>query len=407
MTRAKKTDLVLDGNEVKLRLTAERQKTKQVVHVDWVRFTCNLRTAPTPTIDTLFPLFDGARWSDDIPHIERAKRLADALRDMPDADFAASAQAKALAEQVCQALGPDFSVYPEIRKGHDFYRFRWSIVRNETECGWVGYLASGESPRQNAQAKTIHCNLYGTACTFADHGFNHRLATIVDSTAATITRVDLALDFFDGFTGGLDRVQSDYKAGLMDHHGKQPKCNQVGDWCNGRARSFYFGSKEAGKQTNVYEKGHQLFGPKDDSPWIRAELRYGNKLRVLESDILRYPANFFAGASEWHSNMLREAGSQATPQPVRTTSRLAAETICAEVKRNVQWLMDTAAPSIALCFQHLGNTKFIEEILMNKKAPGRLQKFSQGEIAGAFDRAFSRVLAPRTGHARMANQLAA
>ena len=33
MTRAKKTDLVLDGNEVKLRLTAERQKTKQIVHV--------------------------------------------------------------------------------------------------------------------------------------------------------------------------------------------------------------------------------------------------------------------------------------------------------------------------------------------------------------------------------------
>ena len=43
MTRAKKTDLVLDGNEVKLRLTAERLKTKQVVHVDWVRFTCKLR----------------------------------------------------------------------------------------------------------------------------------------------------------------------------------------------------------------------------------------------------------------------------------------------------------------------------------------------------------------------------
>lgn len=401
MTRAKKTDLVLDGNEVKLRLTAERAKTKQHVHVDWVRFTCNLRNAPTPTIEDLFPLFEGARWSHDIPHIERGKRLAELLRELPDADFAASAQAKALAEQACEALGPDFSVFPEIRKGHDFYRFRWSIVRNDVECGWVGYLSSGDSPRQHAQAKTIHCNLYGTACTFAMHGFNHRLAAIVERTEATLTRVDLALDFFDGFTGGMDRVQADYKAGLMDHHGRTPSCNQVGDWCNGRARSFYFGSKEAGKQTNVYEKGHQLFGPKDDSPWLRCELRYGNKLRVLSADMLRRPSDFFAGASDWHAAMLREAGAQAAPEPVRTTQRLAAETICAEVKRNVQWLMDTAAPSIALCFEHLGNTNFIEEILFNKKAPGRLQRFTKQEISGAFDRAFHRVLAPGRGRSGM------
>jgi phage replication initiation protein len=150
--------------------------------------------------------------------------MAAVLRELSDPDFSASAQAKALAEQACEALGPEFSVFPEIRKGHDFYRFRWSIVRNEVECGWVGYLSSGDSPRQHAQARTIHCNLYGTACTFAQHGFSQRLAAIVERTQATITRVDLALDFFDGFTGGMDRVQADYKAGLMDHHGRTPSC---------------------------------------------------------------------------------------------------------------------------------------------------------------------------------------
>lgn len=387
MTRPSKNDLVLDGNEVKLRLKAERANTQQAVHVDWVRFTCNLRSAPIPSVDDLFPRKNGVRWADEIGNMERLARV---LRDLPDNDFAASAQAKTLAEQACEALGPDFSVYPEVRKGHDFYRFRWSIVRNGQECGWVGYLSSGDSPRQHAQAKTIHCNLYGTACTFAQHGFNDRLAAIVEATNATLTRIDLALDFFDGFTGGMERIKADYMAGLMDVNGRRPGCNLVGDWCNGRARSFYFGSKEAGKQTNVYEKGHQLFGPKDDSPWLRVELRYGNKLRVLPSDMLRRPSDFFAGASDWHAAMLREADFIAAPEPVKTTPRLAAETIVAEVKRNVQWLLDTAAPSIALCFQHLGNTSFIEEILLNKKAPGRLQKFSTGEIAGAFDRAFAR-----------------
>lgn len=389
MTRAKKTDLVLDGNEVKLRLNAERTHTKQLVHVDWVRFTCNLRTAPTPTIDTLFPLYQGARWSDDVPHIERAAKLAKILRELPDSDFAASAQAKALADQACEALGPDFSVFPEVRKGHDFYRFRWSIVRNDVECGWVGYLSSGDSPRQHAQAKTIHCNLYGTACTFAKPGFNQRLAAIIDRTEATITRVDLALDFFQGFAGGMDRVQADYKAGLMNHHGKEPVCNMVGDWCNGRSRSFYFGSKEAGKQTNVYEKGHQLFGPKDDSPWLRAELRYGNKLRVLPSDILRRPSDFFAGASDWHAFMLTEAGAHASPEPVRTTQRLSVETVRAEVTRNVRWLLDTAAPSMAAAFQFLGS-EFLE-LVTHKQLPGRLQKFTVDEVRNTYAQAFKKI----------------
>lgn len=229
MTRPSKNDLVLDGNEVKLRLKAERANTQQAVHVDWVRFTCNLRSAPIPSVDDLFPRKNGVRWADEIGNMEQLARV---LRDLPDNDFAASAQAKTLAEQACEALGPDFSVYPEVRKGHDFYRFRWSIVRNGQECGWVGYLSSGDSPRQHAQAKTIHCNLYGTACTFAQHGFNDRLAAIVEATNATLTRIDLALDFFDGFTGGMERIKADYMAGLMDVNGRRPGCNLVGDWCN-------------------------------------------------------------------------------------------------------------------------------------------------------------------------------
>lgn len=394
MTRAKQTDLVLEGSEVKLRLKAERFHTRQLVHVDWVRFTVALRNAPVPAVDDLFPKHNCARWTDELQHMDRYARLCKLLRDMPDGEFAASAQAKTLAEQACAALGPDFSVYPELRKGHDFYRFRWSIVRNDVECGWVGFLSSGESPRQQAQASTIHCNLYGTACTFAEHGFGDRLADVVDRTDAKVTRIDLALDFFDGLSGGMLRVVDDYKAGLMDHHSNRPSCNQVGDWCNergGKGRSFYFGSKEAGKQTNVYEKGIQLFGPKDESNWVRVELRYGNKLRVLSSDMLRRPSDYFAGASDWHASALRECDGAAfpTPIPVPTKPRLAVETILAEVKRNVQWVRDTAAPSLALAFQFLGADQFIE-LVSNQKAPGRLQKFTSNEIQSAYSRAFAR-----------------
>ena len=251
----------------------------------------------------------------------------------------------------------------------------------------------------------------GMACTFARSGWRDSMADYIDDHRGLLTRIDLAVDFFDGIKGGIERIPEQYKAGLMDHLGQRPSHKLEGTWnCDDRSpnkgRSYYIGSRQAGKQTNIYEKGVQLFGAKDATNWERIELRLGNKLRVLETEILRRPADFFAGASEWHSRLLREAGAQVTPEPVPTTKRLAAETICAEVKRNVQWLMDTAAPSIALCFEHLGNTDFIEEILFNKKAPGRLQKFSKQEISGAFERAFARVLAPRTGHARTASTLA-
>ena len=198
-----------------------------------------------------------------------------------------------------------------------------------------------------------------------------------------------ALDFFDGLPGGMKRVEADYKAGLCDSGGKRLKCNMVGDWANGHERSFYMGSKEAGKQTNVYEKGDQLFGVDAQSPWIRIELRYGNKLRVLSPDMLRRPADFFAGASAWHAAQLLMADHIATPEPVKTTGRLALETVEAEVTRNTRWLRNVAAPTLAAAIKYLDHSQ-LWTWLENQKLPGRLQKFTPSEIQRAFLPAFER-----------------
>lgn len=394
MTRPAKSSLVLDGSEVKARLLAERTASKSVVHVDWVRFTCLLRNAPTPCVDDLFPpsIIDGARFAANVDDLRR-QDLRRILISLPDAEFAASVQAKDLAVEVAEALGTEYTVAAEVRKGHDFYRFRWSIERNGVECGWVGYLSSGDSPRQQAQGRTIHCNLFGAACTFAESGWNHRVATIIEARNGDLTRCDLALDFFDGVPGMSDyltQLVADYKNGLCDSAGKRLKCNMVGDWANGNSRSFYMGSKEAGKQTNVYEKGHQLFGPEAGSSWVRAELRYGNKLRELGPEMLRRPADFFAGASAWHASLLMLSDQKFCPEPVKTTGRLALETVEAEVVRNVRWLRDVAAPTCAAAIEFLG---FEELVLMIKdqKLPGRLQKFSLPEIRRAFMPAFNRI----------------
>jgi len=386
MTKA--NDLVLEGGEVKLRLLAERAERKTPVHVDWVRFTCLLRNAPALSVNVLFP--DTLPiWSEDY----RKAQLQKILREIPDCDFAASAQALDLANDVCKALGPDFTVAAEMRKGHDFYRFRWSIVRNDAECGWVGFLSSGDSPRQQAQACTIHANLYGSACTFAQPGWNDRIADLIDVHSAKLTRADLALDFFDGFPGGMDAIKSEFDNGCMDVGGRRLKCNMVGDWsANSQdGRSFYFGSKEAGKQTNAYEKGHQLFGFSAGSAWLRIELRYGNKLRVLSSDMLRRPADYFSGASDWHSLALSKADAVAEPCTVKTTGRLALETVQAEVARAIRWAVNTAGPSLSMFVQHATESQLFE-VTENRQLPGRMRKFSVAEIKAAFNGAFARGL---------------
>ncbi len=387
MTRPSVSSLVLDGSEIKLRLEAERARTNSPVHVDWVRFTVLRRKAPIHA--NLSPDRSAVRWDSIWDDVERQSRMAALLLALPDCDFDASAQALELARDVAQCLGDDFTVATEVRKGHDFYRFRWSIERNSCEVGWVGFLASGDSPRQQAQAQTLHCNLFGAACTFGSAGWSDRIADLIDARDGDVTRCDLALDFFDGFSGGLDRVMADYKSGLCDAGGRRLKSNCVGDWANGHERSFYFGSKEAGKQTNVYEKGDQLFGVEAASPWLRIELRYGNKLRVLSPDMLRRPADFFAGASEWHALMLAEADAIAAPEPVKCTGRLALQTVEAEVTRSLRWVKNVAAPMYSFLHEHLDLDDLLS-LIPQGKSPKRLQRFSRAQISHAVASATNR-----------------
>lgn len=392
MTRPASSAFVLDGEDIKARLIAERTESQTPVHVDWLRFTCYLRNNPTPTVERLFPRNDNI-WDEET----RTQRLTALLQTLPTSEFTPAAQALELAEDVCNKLGEGFAVAVELKKGHDFYAKRWSITRNDVEVGWVGFGASSSSPRQQAQARTLHCNLYGSACTFADSGWRDRMATLIDLRRGDVTRCDLALDFFDGLPGGMNQVREDYTNGLMDVGGRRLKPNMVGDWSSLAAdyqpmegRSFYFGSKEAGKQTNVYEKGHQLYGVDAGSPWIRVELRYGNKLRELSTDMLRRPADFFAGASDWHLSMVKLADAQVQPQSVPTTPRLALETVEAEVTRNLRWAFEVAAPTLAAAFEFLPTYDSFKELVTNKKLPGRLSKFDPKELARAFGDAIHR-----------------
>ncbi len=399
----KPNDLVLDGGEVKLRLMAQRIATKTPVHVDWVRFTCLLRNV-VPTFEpvpvdwrpSIGPHLGQRGTVDELPSVLRDEIVSDwvhsscesfALDHRDPAFIYPYQQALELAENICKALGKDFSVSREIKKGQDFYKYRWCIERAGFECAWVGFLASGDSPRQSAQNNTIHANIFGHACTFAEVGWNDRLADLVDDCGGKVTRADLALDFFDGIPGGMESLETSYRAGAFDVRGKTPKCSLAGDWFNGAERSLYIGCKASGKQTNVYEKGDQLFGRDSASDWVRAELRYGNKLRVLPSDILRRPSDFFAGGSDWHALQLAQFDCAASAQKLPQEKALPLQTVSAEVTRNIRWALTSAAPTIAAAWEFLGSD-FLE-LVTNKKLPGRLQKFKPSELREAFGKAMN------------------
>lgn len=372
MTVPKQSPLVLCGRTIKLRLQAERTAYGSAVHVDWVRFTVHRRAAQLPDADVMFPQA-GNVWDEKT----RMQRLMQELASIGDGG--AGMEAAALAERVCECMGRGFEVAAEPAKGHDFYGHRIPLLLNGEEVAWVGFGASGSSPRQISQAKTLHVNLHGAACTFAEIGWRERIADLIDELEAKVTRVDLALDFFDGYTGTIQRVWDEWEAGVMNVQGKRPGCKVLGRWPECRERSFYLGSKEAGKQTCVYEKGHLLGGAQSVDPWVRFELRYGDKLRVLSSDMLRRPADFFAGASDWHEAVLAEAQEFAEAESIKTAARLADATVDAATARVIRWAATNAAPTMALLFKH-GGDAFLE-FVTGTKVPQRLRKFSQDHVA--------------------------
>lgn len=386
MTKPARSSLVIEGNKVKLRLQAERSQSGSAVHIDWLRFTADTRWLDAGNEDKLFPpvgYFDGNYW--EVKEKERNYTLQQLRKEEM---FSSAMQALELAESVVKVLGPNFQVETQIDKGHDFYAHRWSITHEGKEAGWVGFGASGDSPRQRRQAETIHVNLYGMACTFAQNGWQREIRALIERVQARITRIDLALDFFDGYpAGGIEAVKHDYEAGRCDVGGRRPKCAFAGDWCNGHSRSFYVGSKEAGKQTNVYEKGHQLFGAESGEKWLRFELRYGNKLRHIPTEILTNPDSYFAGASDWHSSVLLQQKA-VTPTHIRCNGRLPEETVDAAVKRKISWFERVAAPTFSLLLEYLGVNDLLK-IIEHKKRPSSLFGFSEDHIAGAFRRIFS------------------
>jgi phage replication initiation protein len=379
--------LVFEGSRIKVRCEERRVEVGSVCVPDQVRFTVDrvhVRVAPLEPINSTSIWDEGYR-------LRKFKEVLDELRAKSSDEAQALEQANFLANEVAAALGEQFKV-GEITKGHDFYKHRIPLLLNEQEVASVMCWSSSNSPRQQGQRDTINVYIHGVACTFAVPGWEKRVHAIGASKGARLTAIHLAVDFFDGLPGGLEGVYQEYRNGFWDHLGKRPNVDDVG-WLKGHSRSLYFGSKEAGKQTNWYEKGDQLFGHEEAAQrgvkWLRCELRFGNKLRYLDWDMLLRPADFFAGASAAHESYLLMAqrlvgcDEVAQAQNLPCNRRDAPMAIEAECARVVRWMRSTAGAAFSTLIRYMKQEQLVS-ILDEGGIPRRLRKFSSIQIASAF-----------------------
>lgn len=177
-----------------------------------------------------------------------------------------------------------------------------------------------------------------------------------------ITRVDVAVDLFQGqFT--VDQAVDWYKEGMFKVGGRNPSTSTAGDWlAEHEGRTLYIGKAKNGKGLRCYEKGKQLGD--FDSKWVRFEVQFGNRDRILPFDILLDPTKYFAAAYPALEKIIEESGERI--DTVINTSQVCIQTILTALKRTYgKWINALVSNGIEI-------TDLVEEIRINV-VPARVQ----------------------------------
>lgn len=346
MTDTRAERLVLEGRRLKV-LCAERQVAAaqhQGVVVDWLRFT-----------------------------FLEAKAVQ--LRTGTYQGLSAEHFARAVACEVAALMG---FIVGDTRKGRDFYQH--TVLITNADGVEMGYASAGN----DRQRGTVCVNISGAGCTFADAGWEARVESYIRELDGKLTRIDLALDFFEAETD-VDEALECYKAGEFDFQNRRPSNEQAGDWINGQARTFYVGRRQSGKLLRAYEKGHK-YGDMTDG-WCRVEVEFRNHERVLPLDMLARPASFFAGAYAYCELLLHKVDGVRIKVGEATAGR-SAEAL-------LRWVENTAAPAIVAITKAVGSTEWINDLVFvhrDRKTPRSIAGAGLQNCIDGIERALARSL---------------
>jgi len=307
LTKAER--LVMQGQKVMLTLAEAQSASKSRCHIDWVSLI--IRESDIVASEFFQASVDSDAHVSDLPaYIMRL-----------------------LAKKLCQITG--YELGEMVVPGFNFYRC--SIVLLNDQGKRIGFVSGGG----DSQNGTYNLVLRGEGCTFAQHGWQEHLYGFASSLSGYLARIDLALDFFEGQSGGVEAVRQAYRDGAFDYNGRRPSHDMSGAWDgeDGHKRTFYVGQKGS-KCVCAYEKGHK-YGM-TDSAWWRYEQRFGNQDRILPLDMLVEPDKYFAGAYPFNAELL----DQAEPVSIKTKAELKDMTAQVVVERKLAWLENTVAPTI-------------------------------------------------------------
>lgn len=149
----------------------------------------------------------------------------------------------------------------------------------------------------------------GVGCTGIDFKLLHGI--VVNMPGFKITRVDIALDDYEGMQFSAIGFRDMALNGLFSGRGRPPRYTYIEsghinliDPKAAKKRfgmvpdlgcSFYVGARESGKVFRAYEKGKQLHSEVHPN-WQRAEVEIRSKDREIPLDVLLNPDAYFTGA---------------------------------------------------------------------------------------------------------------
>ena len=173
-------------------------------------------------------------------------------------------------------------------KGNKFYEQMFRLGSDDVDYGEIHY---------GGQRDTVLIELKGVGCNLAAEGWEARMCEFLkNAVRPRITRIDLALDFFNG-EYSPEQALLDHDNGFFDNHNKRPKSEMIGSaWRkeDGSGKTFYVGRKKYSLFVRVYEKGRQL-GDKE-SKWCRFEIQFNHGDIEIPFEILTDEGGYFCGA---------------------------------------------------------------------------------------------------------------
>jgi len=236
----------------------------------------------------------------------------------------------------------------------------------DQERGLHGWKHSFEFDRggvkfaYGGQNNTAFLSLPGEGCAFISD-WQSFASYLIKQLQARITRWDGAVDDFNG-VHSVDHAVELYKSGGFKQGGRNPKPRQHGNWItpDDLGRTFEVGRRKNGKLIRIYEKGKQLGDP--SSPWVRWEVEFHAKDRVIPWDVLLHPGEYVAGSYpclSWVSERVFRINT------IKEQDRISYE-------RLKQVASTTYGPLINVMLQREGSAERVVEQLRRQAVPKRL-----------------------------------